>query len=146
MVSINIALKMTAGSSIRSTALSFPALTSPVSDSTFCKIINKNRDVSRHFYQPALRDLVTAGYIITSGQDVTHFHCHHESCILPITCTTHLIKSQCLFFLFSFPFTHTQRQPLHIPSPEWPFHIRSFACGIWGLNHNTFNFRNNSKW
>ena len=118
MVRINIALKMTAGSSIRSTALSFPALTSPVSDSTFCKIINKNRDVSRHFYQPALRDLVTAGYIITSGQDVTHFHCHHESCILPITCTTHLIKSQCLLFLFSFPSTHTQRQPLHIPSPE----------------------------
>ena len=130
MVSINIALKMTAGIRIRSTALSFPTLISPLSGSSCCKIINKNRDVSRHFYQPALKDLMTAGYIITSCQDVTHFHCHHESCILPITCTIHLIKSQCLLFLFSFPSTHTQRQPLHIPSPELPFHIRSFACGI----------------
>jgi hypothetical protein len=68
MVRINIALKMTAGSSIKNTALLFPALTSPLSGSTFCKIINKKRNVSRHFYQPALKDLMTAGYIITSCQ------------------------------------------------------------------------------
>ena len=132
MVSINIALKMTAGSSIRSTALSFPTLISPLSGSSCCKIINKNRDVSRPFYQPALRDLVTAGYIITSCQDVTHFHCHHESCILPITCTIHHIKSQCLLFLLFF-LPPTLRDslcishPLNDPSTSDLLHVESEA-------------------